>query len=83
MSHPSSHELLGRYAGVPVCLEARLDHRRFSIRDLMALRPGAVLRLHRAVGEPLELRVGGTLLGFGEVVAGERSAGVRITSWER
>ena len=59
-------------------VSARLGEARLTIRDLLALAPGAVLELDKQVGEPVELYLRGVPFASGSlVVVGERLA-VRI-----
>jgi flagellar motor switch protein FliN/FliY len=37
--------------------------------------------MHRSAGENLDLRIGGALIGFGEIVIAETTTGFRITDF--
>jgi flagellar motor switch/type III secretory pathway protein FliN len=62
-----------------VDLVVHLGHVVVSARQLAALAPGAVLELDRPLGGPVELYVGKTLVGRGEVVDIDGQLGVRVT----
>ncbi|MCL6507339.1 MAG: FliM/FliN family flagellar motor C-terminal domain-containing protein [Bryobacteraceae bacterium] len=66
---------------VPLDVEAELGRPVLTLRQLMALRPGTVVTLNRAAGENLEVRVGGVLIGYGEVVLVENVAAIRLTDF--
>jgi len=42
-----------------------------------------VIRMTRSAGENIDILVGGTLIGFGEIVIIEDAVGVRITDFNR
>ena len=62
---------------LPVAIE--LGRTTMLIRDIINLGEGAVVELDRSTGEPVDIIVGGRLLGRGEVVVVNGRFGVRIT----
>ncbi|MEZ5401126.1 MAG: FliM/FliN family flagellar motor switch protein [Bryobacteraceae bacterium] len=70
-----------RFADLPLGIEVELDRRRMSVREILRLKPGSVLRMTRSAGENIDIRVGGALMGFGEIVILEERMGVRITDF--
>lgn len=74
-------EEIAHFADVPVTVEAHLDRKTMTVRELLGLEVGGVVWLTRSAGENLDLYVGGTLLGYGEIVIIENSMGVRITDF--
>ena len=74
-------EELALYLDVPMHVDVELDRRILTVREILALEPGCLIRLHRSAGENLDIRVGGALFGFGEIVAHEATTGVRITDF--
>ena len=74
-------EQIRSVAEVPVDLEVELDRRVLALREILALRPGSVVRMTRSAGENIDIRVGGALIGSGEIVILEESMGVRITDF--
>jgi flagellar motor switch protein FliN/FliY len=66
-------------AEVSLDVEAELERGVMSIRDLVALEEGSLIRTERAAGENIGVHVGGSLIGYGEIVVLENIIGVRIT----
>jgi flagellar motor switch protein FliN/FliY len=62
-----------------VRVEVRLGATGLSIGELLAMQPGSVLALERAVDEPVELIVNDSVIARGEMVSVEGEMGVRIT----
>ena len=73
---PSALELLGE---VEMNVTAELGRTRMTVRDLLALTPGAVVELDRAAGSAIDLLVNGTLIARGEIVVIDEEFGVRIS----
>ena len=65
--------------GVDMEVTVELGRTRMTVRDLLALTPGAVLELDRAAGSPADLLVNGRLIARGEVVVVDEDFGLRIT----
>ena len=74
-------ERIDSIADVPLPIEVELDRKVLSVRAILALSVGSVLKLSRSAGENIDIRVGGSLVGFGEIVILEDSTGVRITDF--
>ena len=74
-------EEIAGFADVPVDIEAELDRRILTVRQILALEPGSLIGMKRSAGENIDLYVGGTLIGCGEIVVVENSLGVRITDF--
>ena len=68
-------------ADVPLPIEVELDRKILSVRAILALGAGSVLKLSRSAGENIDIRIGDSLVGFGEIVILEDSTGVRITDF--
>ena len=64
---------------VKVKLEVRVGSSAMTIGELMAARENEVLLLDRAVDQPVELVVEGSVVARGELVAVDGSFAVRIT----
>jgi flagellar motor switch protein FliN/FliY len=64
---------------VPLEVEVELDRHAVTIRDVLELAVGEILTLNKAAGEPVEIRIGGTYVGVGEIIALNDNAGVRIS----
>ena len=74
-------EQIANFADVPVQIEAELDRTIMKVRDILNLSEGKVLRMSRSAGENIDILVGGSLVGFGEIVVLEDIMGVRITDF--
>ncbi len=77
----TSHEEIAHYRDVPVEVEVELDRKIMSIGTILDLKVGSVLKMTRSAGENIDILIGGTLVGFGEIVIIEESMGVRITDF--
>jgi flagellar motor switch protein FliN/FliY len=60
-------------------ITAELGRTRLSVRELLAMTPGAVVELDRVAGGPTDLLVNGRLIARGEVVVIDENFGIRIT----
>jgi flagellar motor switch protein FliN/FliY len=76
-------EELARYLDVPLDVEVELDRCILTVRQILALDVGSVIRMNRSAGENLDVRVGGSLLGFGEIVVNEATTGIRLTDFSQ
>ena len=74
-------EEIAGFADVPVDIEAELDRRILTVRQILDLEPGSLIGMKRSAGENIDLYVGGTLIGCGEIVVVENTLGVRITDF--
>lgn len=63
---------------VQVALRARLGAVEMNVEELLALKSGAILKLDRALGEPVELYLNDVLVARGEIVAVDDHFGVRL-----
>jgi len=68
-------------ADVPLDIEVELDRKMMTVREILGLAPGSVLKMTRSAGENIDIRVGGALMGYGEIVILEERMGVRITDF--
>lgn len=62
-------------------VEVQLDRKPMTLRQILELEAGSVIRLLRSAGENIDVLVGGALVCFGEIVIIEDSVGVRITDF--
>ncbi len=62
-------------------LEVELDQKIMTLRELMHLDVGGVLRLGRSAGENIDILVDGKVIGFGEIVIIEDEMGIRVTDF--
>lgn len=70
---------LERLGEVSLVVTVELGRRSMSMREVLALRPGAVIELDRPAGSAVDLLVNGTLFARGEVVVVDDDLGLRIT----
>ena len=77
----SSLEEIADFADVPVEVEVELGRRIMTISQILELGPDSVIRMARSAGDNMDILVGGSLIGFGEIVIIEDSVGVRITDF--
>lgn len=70
-------------ADVPVQIEVELDRKVMSIKQILELDVDSVIRMTRSAGENIDILIGGTLVGSGEIVIIEDAVGVRITDFNR
>ena len=68
-------------ADVCVPVEVELDRKIMSVAELLSMEYGTVIKMSRSAGENIDIRVGGALVGFGEIVILEENMGVRITDF--
>ncbi|NLO79798.1 MAG: flagellar motor switch protein FliN [Xanthomonadaceae bacterium] len=64
---------------IPVTLSVEIGSTKINIRNLLQLNHGSVVELDRLAGEPLDVKVNGTLIAHGEVVVVNERFGIRLT----
>lgn len=74
-------EEIAHFTDVPVIVDVELDRRVMTVRKILELQVGSVIKMTRSAGENIDVLVGGTLVGFGEIVIIEDTVGVRITDF--
>jgi flagellar motor switch protein FliN len=74
-------EELALYLDVPMDVDVELDRCILTVQQILTLDLGSVIRMNRSAGENLDVRVGGALLGFGEIVVNEATTGIRLTDF--
>ncbi len=77
----TAYQQIAHIADVPVEVEAELDLKVMTIAQILELSAGSVIRMTRSAGENIEIHVGGSVIGFGEIVIIEDVVGVRITDF--
>lgn len=75
----SSDVNLDMVLDIPVTISMELGRTHISIRNLLQLNQGSVVELDRLAGEPMDVRVNGTLIARGEVVVVNEKFGIRLT----
>ena len=66
---------------VTVDVEVELGRKIMTIAQILLLGPDSVIRMGRSAGDNIDILVGGTLVGYGEIVIIEDAVGVRITDF--
>jgi flagellar motor switch protein FliN len=74
-------EQIADLADVPVEVEVELGRRVMTIAQILDLHTDSVIRIARSAGDNIDILVGGTLIGYGEIVIIEDAVGVRITDF--
>jgi len=64
---------------IPVTIAMEVGSTEIAIRNLLQLNQGSVIELDRLAGEPLDVKVNGTLIAHGEVVMVNEKFGIRLT----
>ena len=64
---------------IPVSISMEVGSTEIEIRNLLQLSQGSVIELDRMAGEPLDIKVNGTLIAHGEVVVVNERFGIRLT----
>jgi flagellar motor switch protein FliN/FliY len=80
---PSAAEEVALYLDVPLDVEVELDRRILTVRQILDLDRGSVIRMNRSAGENLDVRIGGALIGFGEIVVNETTTGIRLADFHQ
>jgi flagellar motor switch protein FliN/FliY len=70
---------LDSVSDIPVEVSAVLGRCSMSVEQLLKLGRGAVVKLDRKVGEPIDIYVNGRLIARGEVVIVENRIGITMT----
>lgn len=70
---------ISRISNVEMALTVEIGRTRMSVRDLLALEPGAVVELDRSAGTPADILLNGKLIAHGDVVVVDQDYAVRIT----
>jgi flagellar motor switch protein FliN/FliY len=74
-------EQIGHLADIPLYIDVELARKNMAVGEILTLDNGSVVKMMRAAGENIDILVGGTLIGSGEIVIIEETVGVRITDF--
>ena len=66
---------------VTVDVEVELGRKIMTIAQILQLGQDSVIRMGQSAGDNIDILVGGTLIGYGEIVIIEDAVGVRITDF--
>lgn len=70
----------GTLSEIPIEVTAELGRTKLTLREILEIAEGSIIELDRLAGEPLDLKVGGSVVAQGEVVAIDDNYGLRITN---
>jgi flagellar motor switch protein FliN/FliY len=74
-------EQIAKVADIPIQITTELDRKILTVRQVLELEGGCVIRLTRSAGENMDVLAGGVPLGYGEIVIIEDTVGVRIADF--
>ena len=74
-------EEVAHLADTRIDLEVELDRKIMTLRELLHIEIGGVLRMDRSAGENIDILVDGKVIGFGEIVIIEDAMGIRVTDF--
>jgi flagellar motor switch protein FliN/FliY len=77
----TASEEIGHLADVLVDVDVELDRKTMTVREILMLDQGSIIKMMRSAGENIDIYVGGAMLGSGEIVIIEEAVGVRITGF--
>jgi flagellar motor switch protein FliN/FliY len=76
-------EELGHLSDLPMQVEVELDRKIMSVRAILAIENGSVIKMQRSAGENMMILVGGVPVGSGEIVIVDETVGIRITDFKQ
>lgn len=77
----TAFEEIAHLADIPLPVHVELDRIIMTMREILALDAGSVIKTNCAAGENIEISIGEALVGSGEIVIIEETVGVRITDF--
>ncbi|MGR5258544.1 FliM/FliN family flagellar motor switch protein [Vibrio astriarenae] len=78
--HSASLDNVSLLKNIPVDITVEISRKTLILNDLLELQSGSVIMLEKHEGEPVEIKVNGTLFGTGEVISEHGQYGVRLLS---
>jgi flagellar motor switch protein FliN/FliY len=75
-------EEIAKLADVSLLVEVEIGRPALKLGDLLSLEEGSVVTLNRSAGENIDVRIGGALIGYGEIIVTENVVGVRLTDFK-
>jgi flagellar motor switch protein FliN/FliY len=75
-------EEIAHLADIRMDVQAELDRITMTIEKILELENGSVIQTNRSAGENIDLVIGGSRIGSGEIVIIEEAVGVRITDFK-
>jgi len=77
----STVQQIADFADVPLQVEVELGRKVMTIAQVLEMHADTVIRIPRSAGDNIDILVGGTVIGYGEIVIIEDAVGVRITDF--
>jgi flagellar motor switch protein FliN/FliY len=74
-------EQIAKFADIPIEITTELARKVMTLRQILDLDRGSVIKLARSAGESLDVFAGSAQLGYGEIVIIEDTVGVRIADF--
>ena len=78
-----AQEEMALYLDVDLDVEVELDRPVLTVRQILELEKDSIIETRRSAGENLDVRIGGVLVGYGEIVVNEATTGIRITDFKQ
>jgi flagellar motor switch protein FliN len=75
-------EEIAHLTDIRIDVLAELYRITMTIEKILEMEPGTVIQTTRSAGENIDLVIGGSLIGSGEIVIIEETVGVRITDFK-
>jgi flagellar motor switch protein FliN/FliY len=72
---------IAHFGDVPITLDIELGRTIMTMREVLRVEIGSAIKFSRSAGDNIDVFVGGTLVGSGEIVIIEDNIGVRITDF--
>jgi flagellar motor switch protein FliN/FliY len=74
-------EQIGHLSDIAVDVDVELGRRTMTVREILEIHTGSVIKMMRSAGENIDILAGGARMGAGEIVFIEEAVGVRITGF--
>jgi len=72
---------ISAFQDLKIGIEVQVDHCHMTLREVIELDEGSVIKLPRSAGDNMDVFVGDSLIGHGEVVIFDDKIGIRITDF--
>ena len=76
-------EEIAALGDVPIEVDVELGRKTMTLGQILSLDKDSVIRMPRSAGENIDILVGGSRIGYGEIVIIEDALGVRITDFRQ
>ena len=70
---------LAAFHDIPITVGVQMDHKMFSLAEILDLKVDSIIKLERSAGENVDLLLNGVIAGNGEIVVIEDTMGLRVT----